>query len=287
MEKVQINFINTAPMNADELKIVLGDIRSGVRNWEDEDKVFLVKSMVQHIGSTDSRLRDQLIYTSLYKLIIEKNLLEHDLLKEVLDFCISGLLFKGIGKNGTDTVFTRSFTTLLIALILYRDNEDNFLTQIQINNVKDRLIEYINLEKDLRGYVSVKGWAHSIAHVADAFDELVKNHKVSKESYKVILNALWKKVFVSDSVYVHDEAERLLIPIMEMVNNGLELGVIETLLHRIPDELLKLKKELDEVNYWFLVANCKLFLKSFYLEVKQNTSLLSLQATIEKCLSEI
>ncbi|MDF2066496.1 DUF2785 domain-containing protein [Bacillus sp. Cr_A10] len=287
MEKVQSNFINTAPMNANDLKIILEEVRSGGRNWDDEDKVFLVKSMVEHIGSTDSRLRDQLIYTSFYQLIIEKNLIEHDLLKEVLDFCLNERLFKGIGETGTDTVFTRSFTTLLIALVLYRDNEDNFLTQEMITTIKDQLVEYISLEKDLRGFISGKGWAHSIAHVADAFDELIKNNHIDKELYKEILMPLWKKIFVSDSVYVHDEDERLLIPILEMLNNGLELGVIGNLLQRIPDELLILKKELDEENYWFLVANCKVFLKSFYIEVKKNTSLLPLQTTIENCLTEI
>lgn len=287
MEKVQSNFIITAPMNANELKIILEEVRSGGRNWDDEDKVFLIKSMVEHIGSTDSRLRDQLIYTSFYQLIIEKNLLEHDLLKEVLDFCLSERLFKGIGETGTDTVFTRSFTTLLIALILYRDNEDNFLTQEMITTIKDQLVEYISLEKDLRGFVSGKGWAHSIAHAADAFDELIKNKHVNKELYKEILMPLWKKIFVSDSVYVHDEDERLLIPILEMLNNGLELEVIESLIQRIPDELLILKEELDEENYWFLVANCKKLLKSFYIEVNKNTSYLLLQTTIEKCLTEI
>ena len=41
--------------------------------------------------------------------------------------------------------------------------------------MKDKLISYVNREKDVRGYVREKGWAHCMAHVADAFDELVKN----------------------------------------------------------------------------------------------------------------
>lgn len=279
--------LNTVTMNAHELKIVLQEIKNGERTWDDESKVIIVKSMIKHIGSTDGELRDQLIYSSFYRLIFEKNHLEHELLSELLDTCLNDLLFKGIGENGTDTVFTRAFTTLLIALILYRDNKDNFLSEGMVFNIKDKLIHYINLERDLRGFVSEKGWAHSIAHVADTFDELVKNPKISHGFYLEILNSLWNKIFVSSSVYVHDEDERILMPIIEMLNNGLEAQEIETLLQNIPIKLNIQKEQLEKEKYWFLVFNCKIFLKSFHMKINRNSNLASLQKSIEKCLVEI
>ncbi|MBU0941635.1 MAG: DUF2785 domain-containing protein [Bacteroidetes bacterium] len=263
------------------------EIKSEGRTWEEESIVCIVKSMVEHIGSTDSELRDQLIYSSFYQLIIEKNKIEHELLNELLELCLSDLLFKGIGENETDTVFTRSFTTLLIALILYRDNEDNFLSQEMVFKIKDILLDYINLEKDLRGYVSGKGWAHSVAHVTDAIDELVKSPKIDKKFHLKILKVLWSKVFVSTSVYIHDEDERILIPILEMVNNGLEQVEIETLIQNVPLELKIQKEQLEEEEYWFLYSNCKTFLKSFYIKVNKNCELVPLKKSIEKCLIEI
>lgn len=279
--------LNTVTMKANELKKILKEIKSGEKTWDEESKVLIVKSMIKHIGSADGELRDQLIYSSFYQLIIEKNQLEHELLVELLDFCLSDLLFKGIGENGTDTVFTRSFTTLLIALILYRDNEDNFLSQSMVYKIKEKLIYYINFEKDLRGYVSEKGWAHSIAHAADTIDELVKNPKISHEFYLEILKPLWNKIFVSNSVYVHDEDERILVPIIEMLDNGLEAQEIENLLQNIPIELKVHKEQLDKEKYWFLVFNCKTFLKSFYIKINRNLNLAPLQKSIEKCLKEI
>jgi len=275
------------PMKAIELKKILMEIKSEGRTWEEESIVCIVKSMVEHIGSTDSELRDQLIYSSFYQLIIEKNKIEHELLNELLELCLSDLLFKGIGENETDTVFTRSFTTLLIALILYRDNEDNFLSQEMVFKIKDILLDYINLEKDLRGYVSGKGWAHSVAHVTDAIDELVKSPKIDKKFHLKILKVLWSKVFVSTSVYIHDEDERILIPILEMVNNGLEQVEIETLIQNVPLELKIQKEQLEEEEYWFLYSNCKTFLKSFYIKVNKNCELVPLKKSIEKCLIEI
>jgi hypothetical protein len=269
------------------LKEILIEIKSGEKAWKDVDQILTIKSMITHIGSTDFELRDKLIYTSFFRLIIEDNQIESELLTELLDISLNVLLLKGIGEKGTDTVFTRAFTTLLIALILYRDNEDNFLGQRRVDRVRDQLIMYINNEQDLRGFVSGKGWAHSVAHVADTFDELVKNPKISPENYPAILKPLWNKMFVSDSVYIHDEDERMITPIFEMLNNGLDVQVIVRLVNNIPTELKAQKEQLDEEKYWFLVFNSKTFLKSFYVKISRDSKFDSIRKSIEQCLAEI
>lgn len=58
-----------------------------------------------------------------------------------------------IHSDDEDAVFTRAFTTLLIALIIDADTNHNFLSQTDISNVKDQLILYMNNEHDFRGYV--------------------------------------------------------------------------------------------------------------------------------------
>ncbi|WP_078380758.1 DUF2785 domain-containing protein [Sutcliffiella halmapala] len=279
--------INVISMKESELKTVLKEYKPGTQTWNEGSKRFLVNSMITHIGSTDSELRDDLIYSSFCTLVLE-NQLEHELLNELLDCCLSNsLLFKGIGENGSDSVFTRSFTTLVIALILYKDNEADSLSQSKVYQVKDKLIQYINSENDLRGYVTEKGWAHSIAHVSDAFAELVKNRKVEQNYYIEILKALWNKIYVYNSVYVHDEDERILIPIIEMLQNGLKIEEVVNLVQHIPAELKTQKEQIAEEQYWYLVANCKTFLKSFYIKINTNSNFLSLQKKIEKCLAEI
>ncbi|MEK5148162.1 DUF2785 domain-containing protein [Psychrobacillus sp. FSL K6-4615] len=271
-------------MEAMELKEILSELKSGERIWEAEETVIIIKSMIEHIGSSDGELRDQLIYSWFYHLIIKKNLLDQDLLKELLEVALKDLLLKGIGDKDTDTVFTRSFTTLLIALILSRDNEDDFLSQDVILQVKNKIVDYINLEKDLRGYIPYKGWAHSVAHVADTLDELIKSKKVDEKYFGEILNALWDKVLVSTTVYIHEEEERILVPILEMLERGLEIKEIQSLLQQIPDELHKQKMLVSEEEYWYLYANCKSFLKSFLIEVQKRPKLYPLQKSIEDCL---
>lgn len=278
---------DVVPLKENALKVALKEIKNGVRNWEEENAVLIVKSMMEHIGTVDGELRDQLIYSSFYQFIIEKNYLNHELLIELLDVCLNDLLMMGLGENGTDTVFTRTFTSLLVALIIARDNEDSFLSQSTVYKIKDKLIDYMNAEKDLRGYVAGKGWTHSVAHASDVFDELIKNSNVDQELYLEILMPLWNKVFVSESVYIHDEDERILTPIFEMLQRGLEHKEIERLIQNIPLELEMKKQQIEEEQYWMLVANCKKFLKSFYVKVSETNNFIPLQQSIVKCLAEI
>ena len=77
-----------------------------------------------------------------------------------------------IHSDDEDAVFTRAFTTLLMALIIDADTKYNFLSQNDILTVKDRLILYMNNEHDFRGYVQDHGWAHSIAHASDTLKHL-------------------------------------------------------------------------------------------------------------------
>jgi hypothetical protein len=279
--------LNKRVLNENELKKILIEINSGENTWNDVDQLLSVESMITHIGSTDAELRDKLIYTTFFRMIIEDNQIESDLLIELLDICLNELLHKGLGENGTDSVFARSFTTLLMALILYKDNKDNLLTHTKIEKVKDQLIIYLNQEKDLRGYVPGKGWAHSVAHAADTFDELVKNPKISNDLYPEILEPLWNKMFVSDTVYIHHEDERMVTPIIEMLNNGLNVEEIESLLQNVPEDLKTKKEELSEEEYWFLVFNCKAFLKSFYVKISAESKYGSIQESIKRCLEKV
>lgn len=278
---------NIIPMKEKELKHFLGNRKSEEIEWDEKTKQTVVKSMLIHIGSPDSKLRDNLIYHTFCQLIME-NKLEKHFLCELLETCLSDqFLFKGIGEKDTDSVFTRSFTSLLIALILYQDNRDDILSVAKVLEVKDKLISYVNLEKDVRGYVKEKGWAHSVAHVADAFDELVKSKKITQSNYPEMLQAIFGKIYQTESVYIHDEEERVIVPIVQMIDNGLEKEVLETFIKNIRNELEIYKKKLEEENYWFLVANCKNFLKSLLLEILNKPYVSSMQAVVIQTIKEI
>lgn len=266
-----------------ELFTILNEIKSGQKKWGEENKKAIVDAMVTHIGSPTSDVRE-LVYRSFCESIIE-NQLDHAVLKELMDYSLDHLLHKGIGENRTDTVFTRAFTTLLIDVIIYKDNEKDFLPTETVTRAKDAIVRYIDLEQDLRGYVPVKGWAHSVAHVADTCGELLKSEKVDQKDYFKIIEPLLKKYCNAQTVFVHGEDDRVIKPVLTMLNKEVGIAELEAFVSEIPDNLKAQKEKLAPEVYWYVMANCKSLLKSLYLGVSGDEKYVSLAETVKKSLS--
>ncbi|MGI2326870.1 DUF2785 domain-containing protein [Planococcus sp. YIM B11945] len=264
-----------------KVKRLLQKFHAGEETYDATEDAYLVPCMMAHIGSTDSELRDRLIYGGFYKLILGGQLSHKTLIGLAEKSLSDQFLMKGIEQRESDAIFTRSFTTLLLALIIQKDNNSDFLPAPMVQQINDRMLEYLDAEKDVRGFVPGKGWAHSVAHAADVFEELAKSQKLGSDSHLKQLHALWGKALISDSVYFHEEEERLLVPIIELAKNRGAIKEIETLLSKLPERIAAQKEHLEEENYWFLFANCKLFLKSFYIKAADDPELNPLQASIK------
>jgi hypothetical protein len=244
----------------------------------------LSSSMLQHIGVTDSYLRDKLIYSTFYHLI-KKDYISHTHLQKLLSESIGeNYLFYKIHSDGNDAVFTRAFTTLLIALIIDADTKHNFLSQTDISNVKDQLILYMNNEHDFRGYVQDHGWAHSIAHVSDTFEALVDNPKLGASHYEEILTTLLNKVCVHSIYYKYEEDERIVCPIVVMLQNGLEEEVLILALRDLVAQLQVQKPILHIDSYEFLFGNIKSFLRSLFFRLRTMSICKETECEIEKLL---
>ena len=269
----------------DELKAILRMMKEGDMTYYEKNKEAILTNMVQHIGSTDGELRDRLIYTMFFRLIIEQKDIDFDKMSELLETSLHVLLFHAIEEIQSDAVFTRAFTTLLMALILHRDVEENFLTEEQFQQASEGLIRYLHLEKDTRGYVNGKGWAHSIAHAADAVDELIANPKLGPESFLGFFHVIIEQIMRSD-VLAHDEDERLIHPLLRLLERGMDSEIILRHVERLPHLLEERKQDRDEEKFWYVVHNVKIFLKSLYVRLneEQNHDLLqqSILATLKK-----
>ncbi len=276
---------STVQYTENELFMILNDIKNGQKTWDGENKKAILDAMITHIGSPTSDLRE-LVYRSFCELIVD-NQLEHKVLIELMDYSLDHLLHKGIGENKTDLVFTRAFTTLLIDVIIYKDNEADFLPKETVMKVKDAVIQYIHLEQDLRGYVPVKGWAHSVAHVADTCGELLKSEKIDQKDYFQILAPLLKNYCNAQTVFVHGEDDRVVKPVLTMLNKGVGGEALAAFVTEIPVNLIAQKEELEPEVYWYVMANCRSLLKSLYLGVSGDENYVSLAETVKKSLSAI
>ena len=247
----------------------------------------LSSNMLEQIGDTDSYLRDKLIYSTFFHLI-KKEYLSHTQLQKLLLESIGEkyLLYK-IHSDDEDAVFTRAFTTLLIALIIDADTNHNFLSQTDISNVKDQLILYMNNEHDFRGYVQNHGWAHSIAHASDTFEALVRSPKLETLHYEEILQTLLNKVCVHSIYYKYEEDERLVYPIVAMLQNGLKEEALLLALRDLVAQLPVQKQTLHIESYEFLYGNIKSFLRSLFFRLRKLSICEETECEIEKLLQEL
>lgn len=241
---------------------------------------WLLQEMLTHIGSPDAELRDKLIYRTFIH-ILSDNLLRTEQLQYLFDTVTSDeFLYLKLGEELTDSVFTRSFSALLAAGILAKDAELLVLNDDRLQAFFQKIGRYLLLEKDTRGHVHDKGWAHSIAHGADLAAMTIKHPKFNLQYAPHILHAL-KLVTWKDTVFVDDEEERL-INIIEalLARNYSEEALIEFV-----DQVFdKFEMHLVTQGYneaFFSGRTCTLnLMKTLYFALKMNNIAPKLQNTI-------
>lgn len=174
----------------------------------------LILAMGTHTGAVDAELRDDLIYTTMATWIA-RGVFEPPDLQEILQVVLNEQhLFHGLGEKGSDTVFMRSFSMLIVAAILSAHRRHPFLPESELHVIKQKLLRYLAGEKDLRGYVPVKGWAHAVAHAADALDELVQCDGMEAADLAALLTAMRKIINCTEAVYICEEDERLVTAVL-------------------------------------------------------------------------
>src|SRR5919201_610172 len=140
------------------------------------DPYSFARALLPNLGSPDGELRDELSALIFANGIVARQLLtpvqQAELLRLLLD---NEHLFYRIGEIDTDTIFMRSFSNLAIAAILYSDAQRQTLSYEQVEQTRSELLRYAREERDWRGYVRGKGWAHAMAHLAGTLDECAQN----------------------------------------------------------------------------------------------------------------
>ena len=178
-------------------------------------------------------------------------------------------LFWGIGEQGTDTVFTRTFSLLGVALMLEVHNSNPFIPDAELLVIKQKMLRYLQNERDFRGYVPDKGWAHAAAHAADVLDEMAQCSYYDRADLLEMLAAVRDLIMNPNIVYNWQEDERLVTAVLSIWQREEidDTAVGQWLQSLIPktDERLPMPPKYQRF------MNIKNFLRSFYLRiVKQN-----------------
>jgi hypothetical protein len=185
------------------------------------DRLVLTAELVAYLGSPDPELRDTFAYEILGTWV-EDGGYQPDQLRD-LAATMAANLQAGLGEQGTDSVFRRSFSALILGHIVSVDNRiQPFLTEAEVHQILDQALAYLVGERDLRGYVAERGWAHSAAHTADLLWVLGRSRHLGVTDLTRLLDAIADKISAPVAhVYLYGEDERLVRPVLGILERNL------------------------------------------------------------------
>lgn len=160
------------------------------------------------LASPDPVLRDEVAYSAAEKWIVRDRVVAPDDLRR-LAARWSGNLDDGLGAPPDDRIFKRSFSALCLSLIAAREAATPFLSEPEVRQLFDRLVDYLARERDLRGFDAEHGWMHAVAHTADAFKFLARGPQWRPEHLPRLLEAVRARIAAHDQVFTWGESERL------------------------------------------------------------------------------
>lgn len=238
----------------------------------------LTPQLLQNLGSTDSDIREGTLEI-LYSWIVAGHY-SPEKMREMGEKFVENL-HHGLGLQNDDSVFLRAFSVLELGGIVDYDEscannltegKDPFLSREIIMDWYSHVKDYMLQERDIRGFVTHKGWAHSVAHASDMMRNFARSRFFGKKELMDLLQTLTQRVNMpSDSVFLHKEEIRLSVAAYTvLLRKDLSWEDIKKWLHSLI-EPFKDKKWIEfvqnpEKNIAFV--NTHLFLRSFYFMVK-------------------
>lgn len=226
----------------------------------------LTAELTTMLGSTDPEVRDGTAFPALATWI-ERGVYD-DLLSGLGDGMVAGLSV-GLGERDTDTVFRRSFSALIVGACLERDNEQHLVPGAKILDWGDRLATWFLTERDTRGFVPEKGWAHAVAHGADAIGALGESPHLAGPEHAVLLDILAERLLQqpADEPLAAGEPDRVAAAAMQVLRrNTLGTDVLEPWVHRLGSAANPFSGPVDHDPYAPTAAP-QAFLRALFLQL--------------------
>jgi hypothetical protein len=167
------------------------------------------------LGAQDSELRDDLAYTILTAWIYKTRQVDVPTLRLLESEWLGNL--KVVSGPEPDAVLRRSFSALMLSVVVARDNAEPFLEKQEWRNIWDAALSYLAAETDLRGFDNRIGWIHSAAHTADLLKFLGRSRYVEREDQAVLLAAVRRKLSSAPVVFTYGEDERYARTVLSVI----------------------------------------------------------------------
>jgi hypothetical protein len=180
----------------------------------------LTPELLGWLGSTDAELRDEFAYRILAAWI-ERGQYAPDQLRTMAKQMTANLE-AGLGEEGTDSVFLRTYSVLILMEIVALDNASQFLERNDLEGFLETALGYLRRERDLRSYVAGPGWANAVGHTADLLMMLARSPHLGAAELQRILDGIAERLLTpAPVVFVHHEDERLAYAVLNVLRRDL------------------------------------------------------------------
>ncbi|WP_104108111.1 DUF2785 domain-containing protein [Nocardioides sp. 616] len=224
----------------------------------------LTAELTGMLGSPDPEQRDGIAYPAL-STWVERGVYD-DLLPGLGDGMATGLRV-GLGETGTDTVFRRSWSVLVLAAVLARDTQHRLLTGDQVLRWGDEIATWFLRERDLRGWVPGHGWAHALAHGADAIGAVAGSPHLQTPELTVLLDVLADRLVTTEHLLTSGEPDRMAQATLTLLRRDLvPLKVLEPWIARLAAHAQPFGSP-DAGDPYLRSGNCQAYLRALHLQL--------------------
>lgn len=228
----------------------------------------LTAELVEMLGHPDPQLREDLAYPVLTTWL-QRGVYD-ELLAGLGDGLLPGLQL-GLGEDGDPSVVRRSYSALLLAEVVGRDNATQLLTSETVLGWGDAATSWYVREADHRGWIPDVGWAHAIAHGADLLAALARSRHFGPLELTVLLDVVADRVLAPTAyAWRHGEDDRLAHAVMTLLHrDALDLHLVEPWLARLGAGLQPPRTRGHLTTEWPTPAarNTSAFLRALHLQL--------------------
>ncbi len=214
------------------------------------------------IGSTDSELREDLIFSVMANWIY-KGVFTNEQIYKIADTLVQDeYILNGIGLERDDSVFTRSGTALQLWAMVLTQKKREFIPFNSIGMIFEKTLLLLKEEVDYRTFVPGSGWANSISHAANILLELVQLPEMKKPWIVMILETICDKILEPNFRFPGDEVEHLAAPVAEVLLK--EILLEEEFMPALEKLKINAPKQGQNPDDFFRSINARCFLRSIY-----------------------
>jgi hypothetical protein len=182
---------------------------------DDRSRQALALSLLACLADPDPALRDGVAYEGL-STWLRADALDAATRQSLLDGLLPMLQPDARDTDG----FAAPFAALVLSEVARTDRIAAWMAPAQRAALVEAASGYVEGVRDYRGFHPTQGWRHGVAHGADLLMQLALNPALDKSQLDRLLAAAGSQVAPSTHAYVHGESERLVRPVLFVLQRG-------------------------------------------------------------------